>query len=291
MRFGWNLELRGSNPLGGLLTDSANAESAGFDMVWYSDEGGLHPAAVAAAIAPVTVGLRVGVTALVGVENPVELAEEMTVADHVLGGRLVLAVRAAEHTAGRVPEVLDLLLESFGSHPFRHGGPIWPTPANLAENIFNLEDRVRVTPPPVQFELPLLVAGVEGRDAAVERGLGFVLDAEESGATVRAWWQQVKDREPLLVRRIRRTATWVPPTRGDRIDAGQSVIQLRALQRDIGLDLVVVRAPPPLDPHVAMLDIARLIRPRVQLDRLPPGLEYHWTTQPADEIARPRNEE
>lgn len=287
MRFAWLLP-----PDPGAAVDAATAaEDLGYDAVWIdgadSASTAVEPAPLAARLAASTSGVRVGVIAAVGREHPIELAEQMAVADLVLGGRLVLTVRPEAGTGDRLAESLDLMLDCFASHPFRHAGPTWPAPANRPENTFNLEQRIRVTPAPAQFELPVWVAGVEGRAAATERALGILADATEHVDDVTTWWEATKSEHPPLARRIRRAVRWTPPTDGARqhLDAEAAIEELRVWQRRVDLDLVVI--DPVAVPDVArvsqlMADIAHHVRPRVQLDRYPPGLEAHWTTGSAD---------
>ena len=201
--------------------------------------------------------------------------------DLALGGRLILGVRAAPGTEDSMPEILDLLSECAASHPFRHAGDRWTVPAHLEQNVFNLEDLIRVAPAPAQIELPMWVVGAAGRDAGVERGFGFVADVAESPADLATWWATVRSDHPKLVRRLRRTACWTPPVANGRVVLDDAVSQLRVLQESIGLDLVLVTADDETaaDAERAGLmrsDLARHARPLVQLDRLPPGLADHW---------------
>jgi hypothetical protein len=269
MRFGWQLRPESAR------VEAVEAEGLGYDVAWIDGRGGLSPSVIAASLAADTTGIRVGITEPVGVDNPIQLAEEVAVADLALGGRLSLAVRPVEGTLEHLPEVLDLLLDCFASHPFRHPGPRWPAPANLEQNVFNLEERIRVAPAPAQLELPVWVAGPAGRGCATERGLGFIADAEETVDQLAAEWCEVIAAHPALARRIRRSAFWSPPMDGDQLDIEASVAHLRALQRSIGLDLVIVEADTE-HPSRLMAEVSRFVRPRVQLDRLPPGLDDHW---------------
>jgi alkanesulfonate monooxygenase SsuD/methylene tetrahydromethanopterin reductase-like flavin-dependent oxidoreductase (luciferase family) len=262
--------------------DAVSAERAGFDVVWV-DDGACNGAAVAASLAAHTSGIRVVIGARVGDAHPIELAEEVAVADLALGGRTVLAVSPAEGAVDRLSESLDLLLEAFGSHPFRHPGPHWPAPANLAGNVFNLEQRIRVTPPPAQLELPVWVVGAAGRSAANDRALGVVFDVDEAVDEIRAWWRATSTSSPAQVRRMRRSLLWSPTIDGGRLALAAAVDELREL-RDAGdLDLVVVDVPTGHGGELAddqlddlLDDISREVRPRLQLDRLPPGLDEHW---------------
>jgi alkanesulfonate monooxygenase SsuD/methylene tetrahydromethanopterin reductase-like flavin-dependent oxidoreductase (luciferase family) len=272
MRFAWAL----TGPVGGAAAEAVAAESAGFDAVWI-ERADVEPAALAAHVAVATTGLRVGVTAALGVDHPIELAEQIAVADLALNGRLVLAVRPAPGTESRFAEALDLLLACFGSHPFGHEGEAWRVPANLPTNVFNVETNVRVTPSPAQFELPVWVAGTSGRQAAVDRCLGVLIDDEERIEDVAAWWATTRAARPAMAGRMRRAQRWrLPGTAGD-LDADGAVDELRAAQRAVDLDLVVAE-PGHFDPdYRAVMDaVMQLVRPRLQLDRYPPGLEQHW---------------
>jgi alkanesulfonate monooxygenase SsuD/methylene tetrahydromethanopterin reductase-like flavin-dependent oxidoreductase (luciferase family) len=273
MRFAWAL----SGAVADAATEAAEAEAAGFDAVWI-DRADVEPAPLAAHVAAATTGLRVGVTAALGDDHPVELAEQMAVADLALNGRLVLAVQPAPGTESRFAEALDLLLECFGSHPFRHEGEGWRVPANLPANVFNVEDRLRVTPAPAQFELPVWVAGAVGRDAAAERGLGVLIDASEDVDAVTAWWAQTRAERSAMTRRMRRGQRWLVPGATWGLDADAAVDELRARRRAVDLDLVVAEAGgvDAADRSAVMTALMRLVRPRVQLDRYPPGLEEHW---------------
>jgi len=275
MRFGWSLA--GAT----LVDDTIDAERLGYDIVWV-DDSAMSATAVAASLSAVTSGLRIGVTEAVGGDHPIELAEEAAVADLALGGRLVLGVRPVAEAEEATSEILDLLFECFASHPFRHAGERWTVPAHLEQNVFNLEDLIRVSPSPAQFELPIWVVGAAGRQSAVERGLGFVVDPTESPAELATWWAGVRSQQPKLFRRIRRAAFWTPPIEAGRVALDEAVSQLRNLQESIGLDLAVVTVDGDLaddaeQAGIVRSDIARFVRPLVQLDRLPPGLEQHWS--------------
>ena len=174
MRFAWAL----GESIGDAAAEAVAAEAHGFDAVWVGDDA-LASTAVAASLAPSTVGLRVVVAATVGHDHPVELAEQVAVADLTLNGRLVLAVRPADDAVDRLGEVLDLLADCFGAHPFRSDGPVWPTPANLPSNVFNVEDGSGLPHRRPSSSSRVWVAGAAGRAAAVERALGVVFDAAE----------------------------------------------------------------------------------------------------------------
>jgi hypothetical protein len=82
---------------------------------------------------------------------------------------------------------------------------------------------------------------------------------------------------------MRRSLLWSPTIDGGRLALAAAVDELREL-RDAGdLDLVVVDVPAGHGGELAddqlddlLDDISREVRPRLQLDRLPPGLDEHW---------------
>jgi hypothetical protein len=273
MRFGWLAEA----PTPAL---AAELEGLGYDMIWIDEGNGGSATAAAAGLAPATQGLRVGVTVELGGVHPIEVAEELAVADLCLGGRLVVAARpAAGVEEARFAEALDLLLECGGAHPFRHAGPAWPTPAGLEQNVWNVEQRVRVGPAPAQLELPVWVDGAAGRPAAVERGLGVVFEADTPTTSMAAWFESSTAAHPHLWRRARRAARWSPPVAAGRLDLAAAVADLVARQRAAAIDVAIVCAPSGIDRRSVMAAVAADVRPRVQLDRLPPGLDDHWSAE------------
>jgi hypothetical protein len=69
-------------------------------------------------------------------------------------------------------------------------------------------------------------------------------------------------------------ALGAPRARDEQWEGGrQLVARLRAGREAFGQDWAVVCAP-----ASAAAEIGRYVRPRVQLDELPPGLQDHWDT-------------
>jgi alkanesulfonate monooxygenase SsuD/methylene tetrahydromethanopterin reductase-like flavin-dependent oxidoreductase (luciferase family) len=280
MRFAWTLRTDVSDveDATGLAAEAAAAERHGFDAVWIAYDG-LAPAGAAAFLASATTSVRIGITVPLGDDHPVEVAEQVAVADLAVGGRLVLAVRPAPGAEDDFAEAVDLVLLALSSHPFRHEGPRWPTPANLGANRFHVESRVRVTPAPAQFELPVWVTGAAGRPVAIERGLGVIVDSDEDRGDVAEWLARTSA-ESVASRRARRSVIWEPPRAGDQLDAERAVTTLHRWQRDLDVDLAIVDTGPvePGERVATMAAVMRHVRPRVQLDRLPPGLVDHWAS-------------
>jgi acyl-CoA synthetase (AMP-forming)/AMP-acid ligase II len=239
------------------LTAARAARDAGLDGVYLTATPQLPaPLIVAAAIAPAVDGLLIAAEVELGDRHPIELAEEAAVADLVAAGRLILVV------AGADGETLDLLRHAFAARPFSFEGTRWRVPARLPHNEHNLEARVRVTPAPLQPRLELWTAGGEP-DA--QRALGPVADGAVS------WGRAEAALGPALI--------GVPRGRRHVLD-DDLVDALRDGRRQFGQDWALVRAP-----AADASRIGREIRPRVQLDRLPDGLEEHWRSPAPDTFA------
>ena len=146
----------------------------------YQDAARLAQAAVAAAVAATTSRIRIGTgLAVAPLHNPVRLAEDAAVVDHLSGGRLILGLGAGYlpqefRAAGsdwavrgrRLEETVAVLRAAWTGRPFTHQG-----------SIFTLEE-VTVTPAPVQQPLPIWIGAYA--PAAVERA-GRVADGHLVG--------------------------------------------------------------------------------------------------------------
>jgi alkanesulfonate monooxygenase SsuD/methylene tetrahydromethanopterin reductase-like flavin-dependent oxidoreductase (luciferase family) len=220
------------------VADAILAEELGFDLVWIA-----HPAALvaAAALAPATSGIRVVASVEAG-PNPVAIAEEAAVADLALNGRLVLALRSDDEPLLR--ESVELLLHAFAARPFRHEGERWRAPARLPEHE-HAEERLRVTPAPAQLEPTIWLHGDAAPAVGRENGLAFV----GGGAGLRP----------------RRPGLFTQP----------DVDTLLRAQAEWGMDVAILEVPAE-GREQTLRRIAYEIRPRVQIDRLPAGLERHW---------------
>lgn len=146
------------------------AERLGADSAWFSEhhlfaDGYLpQPLTVAAAAAARTKRLRLGTAVLIApVRHPVHLAEEAAVVDVLSGGRLELGLGAGY----RVPE-----FETFGVDPAER---YRKTDATVAE-LRAIWAGDRVTPPPVQPDLPIWLGygGPQGARRAGRMGEGLL---------------------------------------------------------------------------------------------------------------------
>lgn len=223
------------------------------------------PLVVAAAVASRVGDLRIAALVDGGDRHPIQLAEEAAVVDVASGGRLILAVRPAAGSEEAYGEVLDLLRLAFAARPFRFEGIHWTVPAGLPQNVHNPERRVRVTPAPAQARLELWGAGA-GREVALARGLGHLADTtEDDGPLAAAWAATAADPAALGAPRGRR----------ERWSGTAGLLgRLRAGRAAWDQDWAAVAVPPD-----AVQEIAWVVRPRVQLDRLPAGLEEFWDVE------------
>jgi len=249
-----------------LVRSAQAAHAAGLDGVlvteWRQLPGALvTAAAVAARVDEVLVAAEVEL----GARHPVEIAEEATVADLSSGGRLVLVARPAGSAPERYAESLDVIRHALAARPFRFEGRHWRVPANLPENVDQPEERVRVTPAPAQPRLEIWGAG-EGRAVALERALGHLADAaDDPAALARAF--AAADASPASI--------GAPRGRRERWRSAADLLErLRQGRARFGQDWACVAAPAEAAP-----EIGSLVRPRIQLHRLTPGLEEFWDEQ------------
>ena len=285
MRFGLVLRVvDAERPLPGLVAQALAAEAAGFDLAWVDEQpdGALPDAlAVACALAPHTITIRVGVGCQAGATHPVHLAEQAAVADLTLGGRLVLGLRPVPGTEERLGEVVDLLAAAGASAPFAHHGEHWQVPAQLPDNHFGVTDQVTVTPAPLQLELPLWLSGPDTAvtEVAASRGLGLVGGDDEDADALTRRWAAIEQQAGPAARRLRRVGRRRAPTVGGALDGDALLARLGEDQRRWHLDTAVLEPPAGAgtDQIADLVDaVAHHIRPRLALAALPPGLVEHW---------------
>lgn len=261
--------------------DAARAEELGFELGWLDERVAPAPLVVAAALAAATSGLRLAACVDAG-PHPVTIAEEAAVADLACGGRLVLGLSGDDEPL--LAETVDVLLAAFAARPFRHDGVRWRIPARLPEHEL-AEQRVRVAPAPAQLELPVWLAGLAGPAVAHERCLSFVSSDAFDAADQ---WARAERLLGAASRRLRRPALAPVECGADgKIAIDPLVARLRAERDAWSLDVLIIALPPDLgsrERHRALRTVATSVRPRLQIDRLPDGLEGYWRTakQPVD---------
>jgi alkanesulfonate monooxygenase SsuD/methylene tetrahydromethanopterin reductase-like flavin-dependent oxidoreductase (luciferase family) len=248
------------------LTETARAAHAcGLDGVLLRQSPALASPLMAASALAARVGeIRLAVEVDVGDRHPFELAEEVAVVDLTSGGRLLVVARPAPGAADVYDEALDLLRTALAARPFRFEGRRWRVPALLEQNEHGLDTHVRLMPAPAQWRLEVWGADA-GRDAALARSLGYLAEADDDPAELGAAYARSADAfGPAAIGAVR--------ARRERLDTPQDlVVRLRDGREAFGQDCAVV----PGGAGAAHV-LGTYVGPRVQLNRLPPGLEEHW---------------
>ena len=145
------LEPEPDTDLDALTAQARAAHAAGLDGILLRQTRSVPvPLIVAAALAGRVDDLLLAVEVDVGDRHPFELAEEVAVVDLASAGRLVLIARPAEGAEDDYGEALDLLRTALTARPFRFEGRRWRVPAELPENVHDLETHVRLMPAPAQ---------------------------------------------------------------------------------------------------------------------------------------------
>ncbi|ASR37674.1 hypothetical protein BAY61_24715 [Prauserella marina] len=274
MRIGVTIDLA-TVPLADVPALARSVEEAKLDLVWLDAPPDRPEIALAAAAtcAGTTRAPLIGAGTLVADHHPLYLAEERHVTDQMLGGRLVLGLRGdnEEHLS----EWTEVLLAAAAPVPFAHHGPRHTIPAGLPPHTVNPETRVRVTPPPYALEPTLWLLGNAATTVAAAYALSPV--SEEDGSWV---WRDLEGALGRACRRLRRPAVrdWDPEAE----EALDLTTRLLSERDGWGLDTTLVRLAPRPGTAAwtgALDDLAAVVRPRLQQQRLPSGLGELWKTE------------
>jgi alkanesulfonate monooxygenase SsuD/methylene tetrahydromethanopterin reductase-like flavin-dependent oxidoreductase (luciferase family) len=268
----------GADPLQSLITQAREAEEAGIDLAWLPADGdSVNALLSAAAIAAQTTTLRLAAAVTVG-GHPLGIAEAAAVADNCSAGRVILVLRDPGD-AGLLAETTDVIIAAAAPRPFRHEGERWKIPANLPEND-QAEERIILAPTFVQTDLPVWLQGPGAAAVSRERGLPCVAAEEDDPQQVARRWSETETALGLAAARLRRVGSFELQASADgRFDDDGLVQELLGARRRWGLDTAVLRPPATLGDGGRSGVIARLarhVRPRVLLHKLPAGLEAHW---------------
>jgi alkanesulfonate monooxygenase SsuD/methylene tetrahydromethanopterin reductase-like flavin-dependent oxidoreductase (luciferase family) len=253
------LEHGGEATLDELVGLALAAHGAGLDGVL------VHELVAAAAVSSRVDEVLVAAEVELGRRHPVEVAEEAAVVDLIAGGRLVLVTRPAPGAEAAFAEHLDVVRHALAPRPFRFEGETVRVPADLPQNTLRTQSSVRVTPAPAQVRLEVWGAGPDARAAALERALGHLAGPEEEPAELAAAWAVADTPAAVGAPRAARVA-WP--------GAVELVARLRAGREAFGQDWACVEGP-----AEAAAEIGSVVRPRVQLERLTPGLEEFWDAE------------
>ena len=248
-----------------LTAQARAAHAAGLDGILLRQTRAVPvPLIVAAALAGRIDDLLLAVEVDVGDRHPFELAEEVAVVDLASAGRLVLVARPADGTEAEFGEALDLLRTALTARPFRFEGRRWRVPAELPENVHNLETHIRLMPEPAQVRLEIWGSG-SGRDAALERGLGYLADVDADP-------DELGRAHERAAAALGPAAIGAPRARREALsDSDALVTRLRAGREAFGQDWAVVSGG-----SEEATALGTKVRPRVQLHRLNPAIERLW---------------
>lgn len=268
----------------GVVDLARRVEDLGFDLVWLRAGPGLHdPFVVAPFVAAATRGLRIGVEVGLGDLHPVLVAESAAVCDLAVGGRLVLALRPDPDVGDDFARAVEVVLRAHRPRPFRVEDGPWPVPANLPENRFMRDRMIRVTPAPAQFELPTWL--VDAPEVAAAFGLAAVLDDPGAGP---GHWGPRDAADGARAWRLSRPAVVSLPDASRSLDPDPVVAGLLEAASHWGMDTVLFDLADPAGRTRVLEDLAHLVRPRIQQERLPSGLLDWWDTElRADEDPEP----
>ncbi|HTU28306.1 MAG TPA: LLM class flavin-dependent oxidoreductase [Solirubrobacteraceae bacterium] len=259
------LEPEPDTDLDALTRQAQAAHAAGLDGIMLRQTRSVPvPLIVAAALAGRVEDLLLAVEVDVGDRHPFELAEEVAVVDLAIAGRLVLVAHPAPGAEQEYGEALDLLRTALTARPFRFDGSRWRVPAELPENVHNLETHVRLTPAPAQVRPEIWGSG-SGRSAALQRGLGYLADADADPGELGLAHERAAEA-------LGPAAIGAPRARRETLsDADSLVTRLRAGREAFGQDWAVVGGG-----SAEAAALGTQVRPRVQLHRLNPVLERLW---------------
>jgi hypothetical protein len=111
----------------------------------------------AGAISTTTSTLRLIVQLQFGVDNPVTLAEEVSIVDNLSNGRVVVLADLGSLDAESAAEDLHVFRQALSNRPIQHHGKRWTVPAGLVGH--QAPKAVIASPPPSQVEVPVWTMG------------------------------------------------------------------------------------------------------------------------------------
>lgn len=270
MRIGVILEPRDDRSFESLRDLVVQAESIGLDLCWIrapSSDGSWSMTALGAALGAVTEQVRLAVQLPLG-DHPVELAEELIVADLAVGGRILGILDPEGLASAVVDESLEVLLASLAPRSFTHRGARWSVPRSE-------DGSVRVTPGPAQFELPIHLLGCGWADVAGRFGVAPVMGSDDAPPAAVHAWSTLAKMDGGAKHRWRRMAVrdWA-----DSMDTHDLIGHLRLEQAAWGMDTAVIDLSDrsPEAQSAAIEEIGRSVRPSLQLDTIPVALAQLW---------------
>ena len=275
MRVGVTIDPGADTPaIDGVRRQAEAAAEVGLDLAWVREGSPGSTAAssattLAAVVGAVTDRMRVAVQVGIG-DHPVELAEELTVADLTIGGRLSAIVDARDGPDAGVDvleETLTVLCAALAPVPFEHQGPRWTV---------NAGGPVSVTPEPAQLELPIHVLGAAHAAVARSHGVPPIIDINEDADHAARVWEALSASLGVARHRWARVARRDPTVHANT-DAAVASLRREAATWALGTVVYDLARLPSLDDRLDLIGwLGRNVRPRVQLASLPDGVEAMW---------------
>lgn len=252
---------------------SATAEEAdciGVDSLYLAEDGaGSDPFIAAASLAAVTSHVRVvAETSIRG--HPVHLAEKIAVADNCLRGRLSVVLRHEDQRT--LAEAAQIITAALRAKPLSFAGTQWTVPASLPANAGVAWDSIRVTPAPVQANLPVSVIGTYAADTAAQVGVPFVGQANQDERALMTQWHDLSAALGVGQRWMERSAKRVY---APSMDVPELTAQLTSERAAFGLEHVYLQRQGPWSKRDLHM-VRRALWPRMQLDEIPLGLSDYW---------------
>lgn len=202
--------------------------------------------ALAAAVAARTRDTRIVVHTPLGTEHPTTIAEELSVVDHVSGGRVVALLDTCDLSVEAAAEDVGLLRQAWSGRWVTHSGPRWTVPARIHGD--DSPHAVSVTPWPAQLELPVWLTGEAAADLGASERLPVLVDAMPAGEV---------DRTRILPARAALTG---------ELDADRSLVLAWA---DAGVSHLALRLPEAFERDELEQLVARYLVPEAATPTFP----------------------
>lgn len=279
MRFGLVIPVGAMGPPTDPAAAVLEAEEAGFDLALLTGDAGEPAQALTAAafVADRTHALRIAASAPVG-GHPIHIAEQAAVADNALGGRLVLVLTAERVERSTLCETVAIVLAAFASRPFAHDGTRWTVPGRIAGNVSDA--RISITPKPAQLELPVWVSGTEAPAVSAEFGVSYLASDDDGPDRGEEAWTTIERGLRRSAARLRRPAIRaLDCAPSGEFDDTALTARLTEEAARWGLDVALFALPGRLEAPARRRAIGRLasvVRPHLQMDRVPEHVQAYW---------------
>lgn len=126
----------------------------------------------AGALSTTTSTIRLAVQLRIGADNPVTLAEEVSIVDNLSNGRVIVLADISSLDTSAAREDVGVLRQALSNRPIQHHGKRWTIPAGLEGH--DAPEAVIASPPPTQIAVPIWLVGFEA-DSSWDDGVSQVV--------------------------------------------------------------------------------------------------------------------